>query len=992
MIQKIYLSILFVFLSLCTFAQEVPQKYNEAMDAFNRNDYVLASKLFDEFGKLYSIKDEFSATAYYYLAECLLKLEKVDASISSFEFFINKFTWSNFRNKALYKLGNLYFQQNNYSLCRQRLETLIKEYPESEFIGSSYYFIGESYSAENNNQGAIQFLEDAISSKKENKYVDYSIYSLANVYEKIADFKKAVAYYDTLLAYYKTSRLAPDAQVRIGVCYFKLKEYDNAVIELTDPLISELPAKQLTEAKFILAHSFYRLKEYPDAEKTFLEVINKNPASSIIRQVRYGLAWSYFQQQKYEEAYKVFNLLGKGGKDTIAINSFFWSAESKRYEGKEAEANLIYDEFLEKYPNSPLVPKVQLQMGITNFDKKKQISEDKLLEALNSSDNSVRAKALTLLGELKLNQNQFNKAKDNFEEALTLEELPSELRNRTLLGLGVSLYYLNQYSEAITQLNLLKSKSPQFETDKVNFYLAESYFSNKDFSATIKYYNQIDNNAKELAPQVIFGKGYSYFNLKDYNNAAYNFSDFVRRYKEDKNFADARLRLADSYYGQKKFSEAGKVYKEIFRTVNSKLNNDYAYYQYAQSLFKSGNSSEAIQEFTRLQEKFPDSKYVAECQYVVGWIYFQKGKFFDAINNYNVLIERYPKSPLIPVAYNSIANSYFNLGKYDSAKTFYDKVLSDFPNTNFSFDALNGIKDSYIADGKPDQAITLIDSYIAENSKVSFADQLVIKKGEIYYSLRNYEKAKLAYKDFINFYPNSSLVPDAYYWIGKSASNLKQNEEALLNFNKVISSSLNSEMGVSAVLETGKIYFDLKNYDTAIEIYERAINKLPPESPKIAEIAYNKAMALVAKGDVNKAYEEFNYLIQYHEGTIFAANAKYEIALIELARKNYETSDLLLRELSENRNDDLGAKAQFYYGQSLFEQNKIDEAITALVRVRFAFSAYDEWLTKSYLLLGECYEKKNDFQKAKELYRTVQSRHQGDEFGRQAQKKLGVLK
>ena len=213
----------------------------------------------------------------------------------------------------------------------------------------------------------------------------------------------------------------------------------------------------------------------------------------------------------------------------------------------------------------------------------------------------------------------------------------------------------------------------------------------------------------------------------------------------------------------------------------------------------------------------------------------------------------------------------------------------------------------------------------------------------------------------------------------------------MVYFGKVISSDINSDAGISAVLETGKIQSGMKNYDAA-KVYEKAIDKLPPDSPKIGELAYNEAMAYVSKGDIAKAYEEFNFIIQYHSGTIFEANSKFQIGLIELARKNYETCDLVFRELSENRNDDIGAEAQYYLGESLFEQNKIDDAITALVRVRFAFSAYDEWLTKSYLKLGGCYVKKGDIQKAKELYRTVAKGHRGDDYGKEAESKLQKLK
>ncbi len=987
-IKKIFL---FIALFSCTcFSKEIPEKYFKAMTEYNNNNFLSAYELFTEFGKEYVIEDEFSATAYYYTAESLVKMEKLDAAITSFEIFLDRFKWSGFMGKALYELGFLYYKSDQYFKSREKFLNLVKKYPLSENVGSAFYFVGETYSLEGNYYNAIDFFERAISSKK-NKFPDKSIYALAGVYEKRQDYNKAVAYYDTLLGYYKNSDLAPDAQVRIGVCYFMLKEYDNTVLELSDPLIDQLPDKQLFEARYVLGHSFYRLKEYSNAEKTFKELVVKNPSSPIIRDTRYALAWSYFQQAKYEDAYKIFNLLAKGGEDSIAINSYFWSAECKRYEGKESEANLIYESFLEKYPDSQISSKVKLQLGLSNFTTNKTaVSEDVLLSSANSGNMETKNKAFTLLGELKLNQNNFSEAKVYFEKAVAIENIPDNNWNRALLGLAISEYYLKEYEDAVKNLKSLVVKAPKFESDKVNFYLAESYFASKEYANSLKYYNLIKTTDNELNSQVLYGKGYAYFNLKDYNNASFCFADFIKQFKNNKNYSDARLRLADCYFGLKKYSDAGRIYKEIFSSDSQRLSNDYVAYQYAQALYKSGNSQEAIDEFNKLQTRFPNSKYIEESQYIIGWIYFQKSDFHSAIKNYKILIDRYSKSNLVPVTFNSIGNSYFNLGKYDSASYYYNLVIDNYPSSGQVFDAINGLKDTYIAEDKPDMAISVIDNFISKNPNISFADQVFLKKGDIYYSLRNYQNAVSSYNQFINFYTKSNLIPDAYYWIGKSYRNMGQPDDALKNFNAVTEKQLNSEIGIASVLEIGGIYKEQGNNDKAIEIYSKALDNLN-ENPKVAEIAYNKAMAYIDKGDISKAYEDFNFVIQYYNASLFAAASKYEIALIEMSRRNYETSDMLLKELSENRDDDIGAKAQYNLGVSLMEQNKIDDAITAFVRVRFVFSGYDEWLTKSYLKLGECYIKKNDTQKAKEIFRTVAASHGGDSYGAEAKKKLREL-
>jgi TolA-binding protein len=153
-----------------------------------------------------------------------------------------------------------------------------------------------------------------------------------------------------------------------------------------------------------------------------------------------------------------------------------------------------------------------------------------------------------------------------------------------------------------------------------------------------------------------------------------------------------------------------------------------------------------------------------------------------------------------------------------------------------------------------------------------------------------------------------------------------------------------------------------------------------------------KAVTLSSKGDVTKAYEAFNNVVTEFGSSIFSQKAKFELGLIDLAAKRYDNATQYFQGLATNRTDDIGAKAQYYLGETLFEQDKITDAISAFVRVRTIFSAYDEWLTRSFLRLGDCYLKLKDNRQAKEMYRTVISKHRNDEFGKEAGAKLRKVK
>lgn len=989
--HKIFISIITLLLGLPLFAQNLTEKFNDAMNAYNNQLYSEAYKIFDEVIKDYDVEDELYSVARFYAANSLLKMGKKDESTSGFEYIVNNIVWSKFREESLFKLGLIYYDLNRFALSRKNHLMLIYQYPNSEYLGSSMYWIGESYSAEGKLDDAIEFLTQAIEDKSANRYRDHSIYALASIYEKKHDYQNAVKYYDQLLTYHSNSSLALEAQVRIGVCYFYLKDYYNSILELNNPDIQKLPTENLSEALYLLANSHYRVEEYSDAANTYSEVIKRFPNSDIYRNSQYGLAWSLFQQSKYGEAYQVFNTLSEGY-DSIAIKSFIWKGESKRYAGQTNEALAIFQNFLVKYPDDPSTTLVENLIGLIYFDQNKfEQSTQYLTNATSSEDPLTRAKAFTMIGEIELQNKNYIKARGNFDPAVRISSEESEVHLRALLGLGVSLFHLGDYNEAVENFRQAETIDPAFEQDKINFYMAESYYSLGKYQEALSRYNNIKSTEIEYVRQVTYSKGYCQFNLGNYSNAAYLFSEFIQNYPDDFRMTDAKLRLADSYFGSKNFAAASKIFKEVFKSGKFSSDDPYTYFQYAQALYKSGESNAAIDEFRNLQKKFPDSKYGESSLFTIGFIRFQEGEFEEAINDYRMVMQIYKKSSLTPAVYYSIGDAYFNLGEYDSAIVNYRNVLAKYPSSEYAYDAINGMQYSYVAAGRSNEAINLIDRYVSQNPNLKFSDQIYFKKGEIYYSQRDYENAKLSYQEFLVKYPKSSFVPEAYYWLGKSSQNLKQDDEAIFYFSKVFDNYPGSESAAVSVIELGKMYEAKGNYQAGIDVLERASSKLK-DSPRLPEVLFLKGSAYIKVDDVQKAYATFEELAMYHPETVFADRGKIEMGLIDLAISRFNEADKNFLDVAGRRTDDLGAKAQYQYGVSLFEQGKYSEAVSALVRVRTVFSQYEPWISRSYLLMGDCYVKMNDKRQAEEMYRVVVTKHKGNELGEEARQKINKLK
>ena len=99
------------------------------------------------------------------------------------------------------------------------------------------------------------------------------------------------------------------------------------------------------------------------------------------------------------------------------------------------------------------------------------------------------------------------------------------------------------YDEAVDVFKTLaKAKGHSEEKSKSQFFLAESYFGNKDFASAAIAYNDFKkaNPKNPLVPNAIYGQMKAFLNLGDNTNAKLFYKELADRYPKSKLVALAR--------------------------------------------------------------------------------------------------------------------------------------------------------------------------------------------------------------------------------------------------------------------------------------------------------------------------------------------------------------------------------------------------------------------------------------------------------------------
>ncbi len=978
-------------LLLCFFASaQSNTDYYRAVKYYQDGRYYEAYQLFEQFLKIKIPEDELYASAKFYSSEALFNLGQYGGAMSGYEYLVNKFQYSSFRPIALYKLSLIYIYNGQIEKARVKLMTFARNYQGVSNYGSVLFYIGETYRFEKDYTNALYYYEQARVNRQTNVYKVETMFYIGECHEYLGDFTKASEVYESILNDYPDNPFSLSAQIKLGVSYFKAGEYEKAILELMGPDFQNLPADKKKEATLILASSLYHTQEYAKAESEFRKLYKQEKGNETGREALYGIGWCKFQTADYDSAAVVFSNLSNG-KDTIAEGASFWLAEAYRYNRKYKEALAAYNSFLAGKTSGSYLEVAKTGLAITMIETGNLKGAFELLLTMkNSLDPGVMAKTNILLGELNSNNKNYVEAITNFEVASKVAPLNSDLKTRGQLGLGVCYFLMGSYDKAFDILRDIQGKRSNFEPDIYNFYLGEIFFKRMKFKEALEYYTRVDPDKGDFGRLALYGKAYSYFNSKDYQNAKFTFLDFIQKFPKDTRLVDARVRLAESYYATRDFEASAKVYDNLLKGDGS-VDKNLLRYNYALTLFNMGKKDDAIKELNRVVKEAKGTQLEENSRFMIGWIYFKSQDYDKAIASYNDFLQNSDDSTIVPIVYYNLGDSYYNLEDFSRSARYYEMVLNDYPNSPQVYDAFNGLFFSYFAQGLQDTAFALIDKFLEGNPRLKDADRLYLKRAELFFNAGDFSRAKENYLSFIEFYPSSQYLSEAYFWLGKTYQSSGESAQAVNSFRWVIEKFDTTAFAPLASVELANLFLDEGRLDETGTVIEAALAKYPKDQT-IPELNYLKGLFLMAKGDTLSAYDQFDKVINEFVGNQFADKSYIEKGKIELQNRRFDQAIKAFMSVSLRRDDVIGAEAQYMLGVAYFEKGENKDAITAFVRVESVFAEFNDWLAKAYLKLSDVYAKMKENKKAISILEKLIEKHPDDDYGKEAKKKLKDLR
>ncbi len=218
----------------------------------------------------------------------------------------------------------------------------------------------------------------------------------------------------------------------------------------------------------------------------------------------------------------------------------------------------------------------------------------------------------------------------------------------------------------------------------------------------------------------------------------------------------------------------------------------------AMSYYNDQDYVNAIIEFEKVLNDFPNSIYADDAQYYLALSYKHLHYYNGAILEFENFLSAYTYSAFADDAQFNIGDCYYAMGNYQQAQIEYQKVIDDYPNSDLADNAQYNISHSYLELNLYSSAISSFQKVVNNYSFSEFADDAQFYIGYCYTKLEDFVEAIIEFKKVIEKYPQGtwpdgrSVPAVAQFYIGWCYEKLEDWINAIKAYQEMIDNYPNS--------------------------------------------------------------------------------------------------------------------------------------------------------------------------------------------------------
>ncbi|MET3046157.1 tetratricopeptide repeat protein [Flavobacterium covae] len=986
----LYIYIILFLRSLSVFCQQSEiytntlSSYQTGINLLKSKNYLAAQLIFDKIQKTAPFETASDCSFYSALTSLRLRQESADQKML---LFIKEYPTSTKMNLAYSELATYFFEKGRFAYALEYFEKVDESALTHDELEKYYFYRAYTFFTTHDKKSAKQYFNKVTQS---NEYGSKAKYYLGFLAYEGDQYDEATKYFE---------QVAKDTRYNEKISYFqadmafKSGAFQKA-IDLGVKAIPHSTIEEKSELNKIIGESYFNLKEYDRSISYLKEYEGKE--GKWTNTDFYQLGYAFYQKKNYDNAISYFNKIIEGN-DLVAQNAYYHLGESYLKTNKKQQALNAFKNASEMIFDKKIQEDAYLNYARLSYDigNSYQTTPEVLVNFLKKYPNTVHKIEIE-----RLLVNSFVTS-HNYKEALLLLEKNKNIGNRAIYQKvafyrGLELYGENNYNEAwsLFKKSIEEQKDPLFTT-RAAFWKAETEFIQNDFSNALLSYKQFlgfsESKSTIENKNIHYNIAYTYFKLKEYEQASKFFQKYTENPKEDKvRLIDAYLRLADCYFVTSKYNLAIETYDKV---INLKgIDTDYASFQKAISHGFVGKNERKIVELNNFIKKFTESQYRDDALYELANTYTITGQTTAAIKIYDQLITEYKKGSYTAKAILRQGLIFYNEDKDDLALLKFKEVAQEYPKTEEANESVRTARLIYIDKGKVQEYANWVKTldFVEVNEKE--LDHDAWESIEKQYIQENKEQVGLNLKSYINTFPNGTQIIKAHFYLAELYYQRKQLDLSIPNYEYLVSKSRNeyTEQGLTRLSE---LFLKKQNIDKSLLYLTRLENE--------SDFVQNK---IYAQANLMKIYYEkkdYSNAVIYAEKTLM--NPKTEINLktdaqIIVARAAREVGDESKAKeayinVQKTAQGELMAEALYYDSFFKNKEGKFELSNAVVQKIAKEYSGYKYYGAKSLIIMAKnFYGLKDSYQASYILESVIKNFKNFEDVLIEAQEELNKIK
>ncbi len=733
-------------------------------------------------------------------------------------------------------------------------------------------------------------------------------------YTKIVEFDSPAVRTDSVLVTIGRDRTLPvmvAAWYQLGNSYRNSGQHDKALDAYRQVVEGEKAIDEgfRAQVQFQMAETRFQAREFREAADEYRNYVELFPETDLAGRAFYYAGWSEFNDGNYDAAITTLRqMLERYPQDRYAADAQFRIAaaffEQEDHARAIEEAALV----LERYPNSPV------------------ISDATYLRAQGLDKLGRAEEAILAYRDVRgLYDRMFELLRGSFREGRNIDfEDYRQLFETSALRIAEILSAEGRYDEALQELIAVQ------ETAEERFYQARVQMRIGDL---FMRKGRVDASA--------------------WNDAWTAYNQVIELYSDTPYPPNAQYQKGEARYYAGEYESSREEYLKVLEDYpdsDTELRSA-ALYGAGWSAERMGAPDLALESYAQAATRFPRSAQAPLCLLRMARIHFDHGRIAEAIEAYNRVVDNYPDRPQAAEASYGLGLLYREEERFEEAIEAFAQVDIGAGETYVA--ALVGAANILVNEGRDEEGREILNRLLdGVSGDPALEARAHFQIAQLDLNNRNYGDALARYTRVIDDYPDSRLIPDAYYgralayhWLGRYAP-------ALEDYRTVLEKDISESMRLRVQFSKSLSYAALDRDTEARELLNTVI---AGGDENLASSARLQLISMAEDRDPREAIGIYEEMLETATSAEDHERILLRLASAYFRLNQYDQSIAAAQELIDlSVSPESVANALFLKGNSYFRSGELVEAISVYEEIIEQFPQI-AWARNALFQIGISY-------------------------------------